>query len=475
MTNLAPVLAQLQEALANQSESGSTWQCGALIVVKTDEKGAETAFIRATALDTVVDQEAQDALTAADLFVDEGRVQTLRAGKSERIKAFGIKLTELNKLVHKTRLEASRAVRLEGQVKTLQRELRIATEATASTDSLEDMKSAILQHYGHKAGATAKPFRFNRTKPSATKALAGIPTLMLSDWHYGEVVDPAQINHLNSYDLSIAEKRGNRVFSTAQELLFHHQSGQSYDGAVVVLAGDMLSGNIHEELRMTNDAPVLECLLSLSKLLARNIAGMAENFEWLYVPCVPGNHGRVGLKPTSKLAVKDNYDWILYHMVAAEVKGMLGDRCNVEFDISDSLDMRYNLYKTRYLLTHGDQIKGGSGAGGFWPTMFETAMKKNQREVTAGREGFDYMLCGHFHTYGAVSNVIVNGSLKGYDEWVYRMNFGIEGPIQALWTTHPEYGIIDRRPIYAAEPETSDLRALASPVTTFRNGRQLSR
>lgn len=467
MNNLAPVLAQIQEALAVQGEKVKTWTEGALIIVKSDEKGAETAYVRFDSIENVLTPEAHELLAEEDLLVNEGK-RVMQRGKTGRFYALGIHLSELRNRVRKAMAEASHVQVLKRRCTQLERELRVARESNASELAMTDLLHSLAEVYAGR-GRLVKPVKFNKTKPTKGLSLAGIPTIMCSDWHWGEVVDPAQINYLNEYNLEIANRRADRVFGTAQELLFHHQAGQSYDGVTVILAGDMFSGNIHEELRMTNDQPILECVLGLSEVLARHIVSLAQNFAWVYVPCVPGNHGRIDRKPTAKMAVKDNFDWILYHMVKSHVQGSLGDRCNVEFDISDSLDMRYDLYGTRYLLTHGDQIKGGSGIGGFWPSMFKMTMKKQQREVQSGGRGFDYMVCGHFHKYGAVSNVIVNGSLKGYDEWVYRMNFENEPAIQAMWTTHPEYGIIDRRPLFADGP-VRDLRSDAAPVTTYRTG-----
>jgi len=45
-------------------------------------------------------------------------------------------------------------------------------------------------------------------------------------------------------------------------------------------------------------------------------------------------------------------------------------------------------------------------------------------------------------------NLIVNGSLKGYDEYAFQGNFSYEVPAQALWITHFERGITHQMPIY---------------------------
>ena len=57
------------------------------------------------------------------------------------------------------------------------------------------------------------------------------------------------------------------------------------------------------------------------------------------------------------------------------------------------------------------------------------------------------MLCGHWHQYIHLSRLIVNGSLKGMDEYAYQNNFGFERPQQALFITHPRHGITFRMPV----------------------------
>lgn len=75
--------------------------------------------------------------------------------------------------------------------------------------------------------------------------------LMLSDWHFDEVVDPAQVmvdgEPLNAYDRRIAGMRLRRCVEhaivLAQDLL-----RWEWDGLTLLLGGDMVSGSIHDEL-----------------------------------------------------------------------------------------------------------------------------------------------------------------------------------------------------------------------------------
>ena len=43
--------------------------------------------------------------------------------------------------------------------------------------------------------------------------------------------------------------------------------------------------------------------------------------------------------------------------------------------------------------------------------------------------------------------------MKGYDEYAYQGNFGFEPPRQALWLTHPRYGVTYRMPVLCEQPK----------------------
>ena len=64
---------------------------------------------------------------------------------------------------------------------------------------------------------------------------------------------------------------------------------------------------------------------------------------------------------------------------------------------------------------------------------------------------WDTLICGHWHQLMQLPDLIVNGSLKGYDEYAFQNNFEWEAPAQALWITHPEHGITFQMPVYLGE------------------------
>lgn len=285
----------------------------------------------------------------------------------------------------------------------------------------------------------------------AAHGTTGIPTLMLSDLHWGEVVDPDQIGGVNEYNLEIASARLRRVVETAIELLFEHMAAPSYPGIVLILGGDMVTGDIHEELTATNDKEIMPTVLDLWGALAWVIETLANKFGRVFVPAVTGNHGRNTHKIRAKGRAFTSFDWLLYQFLA---KRFEADK-RVSFFIPSGPDALYSVYGHKYLLTHGDQFRGGDGMIGALGPIIRGDHKKRSRNGQIGME-YDTLVIGHWHQLIQMQRLIVNGSLVGYGEYAYAGNFGFEAPKQALWITHPTHGITFSMPVHA-EPKQLDI------------------
>ncbi|MCC6591618.1 MAG: hypothetical protein IT168_33335 [Bryobacterales bacterium] len=269
-----------------------------------------------------------------------------------------------------------------------------------------------------------------------------VPTAFLSDTHFDEVVDPAQVNNVNAYSRAIAEKRLKAFFARTVKLGKQYLAGLSFPGIVLPLGGDLFSGNIHEELRQTNEASLAESLLHWIGPMVAGIRLLADEYGKVYVPAVVGNHPRGTPKPIHKGRVRDNFDWLFYQLLARELKG---DK-RVTFAISEAPDFHYSVFQTKYCLTHGDQFRGGSGISGLLSPMMIGDARKRKRSQAVNLP-YDYLVMGHWHQLTQAKSVIVNGSLKGYDEYAFNSNFDYEPPQQAFWLTS-----IERRQTWCFTP-----------------------
>ncbi len=65
---------------------------------------------------------------------------------------------------------------------------------------------------------------------------------------------------------------------------------------------------------------------------------------------------------------------------------------------------------------------------------------------------YDTAILGHWHQWTVIPGVIINGSLVGYNEYAFHMNFPFSEPKQGLWLTHPTRGITVTWPVFLEPP-----------------------
>jgi hypothetical protein len=282
----------------------------------------------------------------------------------------------------------------------------------------------------------------------ATKAHHGTVCMMLTDTHFGEVVNPAEIDFINAYDDEIAALRLRRFTEKGIEISKDYISGIQYDGMTLFWGGDIFTGTIHDELLETNSETLYASVVRWIEPLAAMCYRFADEFGKLHNAVTYGNHGRRTKKPRSKLRAQDNIEWLLYKVLERETRH---DK-RISWQIPDGADTLLSVYETRFLLTHGDQFRGGSGIAGAMSPMLLGSHRKTRRAMASGRP-YDIMIMGHYHQLLTLPGIIVGGTLKGTDEYAYLGNFGYEPAQQALWITTPEHGITMSAPILVVDRE----------------------
>ena len=339
----------------------------------------------------------------------------------------------------KTELRVDERHRYQKQIKALNRQIRELTEAKIRDDDVARLIEKI-------AGRNLEPPAWTVDAGRGRRVDRAIVTAMLSDTHYDEVVSPEEVNYVNGYNREIATARTANFFKNLIRLSRDYINGIKIDGLVLPLGGDMVSGNIHEELKETNEDHIVDTCLYYSEQIAAGIRLALEHFDKVFVPCVVGNHGRMDRKPRHKGRARDSFDYLIYNLLAREFRGVR----EVSFGISPGADYRYTVYRTRYQLTHGDQFRGGSGIAGLLSPLMIGDHRKRKREQAVGTP-YDYLIMGHWHQLSHFKGLIVNGSLKGYDEFAMNNNFDFEPPQQAFWLTDPEHGKTIDAPIHVLD------------------------
>jgi transposase-like protein len=336
--------------------------------------------------------------------------------------------------------EARRAAADEQRRKEIDRLRRELAKAGGRIEELEK----FLDRYASIKPADMKVPTWLRPKARKSRTHHATPVLMLSDLHLDEVVELAEMDGLNEYNRKIAQERLNTVINNVCELLRTYVAGVEIDGIVVAIIGDIITGAIHEELADTNESPVPATIVHWVPILASALVRLADEFGHVFVPCVDGNHDRTTKKTRKKKRAESSNAWIIYNWLADTLR----HDNRITFSITPSPEQVVNVYGTTFLLSHGDSFRSAGGVGGLYPALLKWLLRRKDLYSQKGTP-FDYALIGHWHQLLWGRDFVVNGSLKGYDEYAKDGGFGFERPQQALFIVSPENGIVQRMPVFA--------------------------
>lgn len=263
---------------------------------------------------------------------------------------------------------------------------------------------------------------------------------LMSDAHYGEVVSPSDSMGL-SYNSDIAKRRIEHYRDII--IRFKDLRSPAYDieKLTVAVLGDMLSGNIHDELRVYNEKNMTEQMRDMTRILNDLAGDFAGEFPEVEFIIIPGNHPRLFKKPEFKKKW-DNYEVAMGDAFQLAVE--VGPLENVKVTVPQSLVHIHEIYDQRIAMLHGDGIKSNSFAGIPFYGM------RNRREglqsllSSLDIERADMLLMGHFHQHlywSAECDVLINGAIKGGDEYSIGTFLSAPEPVQVLLEFHPEHGL----------------------------------
>lgn len=266
--------------------------------------------------------------------------------------------------------------------------------------------------------------------------------LLFSDTHANEVVSEEETMGLNGYNWDIMLKRMEAIRHSV--LSFQENRPYPISKLHIPMLGDMLSGDIHQELTITNEKPNEQAVVDFAHDTCAWIEEFQPHYEDIFINGVPGNHPRKTQKPTAK-QVFNNSDWTYYQFLKARLDNNKGLHFN--FQKAKYSEMMVGGGRWRMILMHGDGIKS-SMVDVPWGGIIRFMGKLSRTFAAAGRP-VDFFVLGHWHTANAIeaggpdSKVFVNGSIKGVDEYSLQRFGGGSSPCQLLLTVHPRRGITD--------------------------------
>jgi hypothetical protein len=260
----------------------------------------------------------------------------------------------------------------------------------------------------------------------------------VSDLHYGEVVDPDLAMGIE-YSPEVARRR----MSYLRDKIIRYADLRPYEISHlhVAVLGDMTSGNNHEDLDTTNARGMVDQALDVAELLYGMAADFADHFPRVSFTVMTGNHGRIHKIPRHK-ARYENWDYVAGRALETMVRMGLDDRTTVVVPRGSQHIISVAGHKVA--LTHGDGVKAASFAGipFYGLKQRRDALQAMLRSLNL--PPVDQVSLAHFHVpiwWPGECNVLINGSIKGADEYVMDTRHAATPPVQLLQEWHHKFGV----------------------------------
>lgn len=246
---------------------------------------------------------------------------------------------------------------------------------------------------------------------------------ILSDWHFG--------HKTISFDSEVAVQRIQKLLNSTIKIVNLHRSAYPIKTINLFLLGDFIQS---DKIGYFVDLSELEGILidQVFQLaipaLGDYIQNLSKYFSKVNVYCVRGNHGR-GEKGSSE---KNNWDDVIYKALAIQFQ----DNERVHFNIAREFYQVVNIWDWKFLLAHGDQVRGGS-----YGIPLYALLQRMLRWATAMPFQWNTLCVGHWHNFAYLEQnqqfLIVNGTLVSDDEYV-RKSYGWNASTsQTLFSVHP--------------------------------------
>lgn len=232
--------------------------------------------------------------------------------------------------------------------------------------------------------------------------------LMLSDWHYGAICD----SQWNYYDTSVAKSRVQEIIDKTK----HYIVALGITDLVVEINGDMIEGIINIGAKVASEESAVEQIINVSKLLSQSINSLVPYIRSIKVVTTLGNHGRLTPNKKEQFDERENFE-----MLIVEFLRLTLDK-SVRIIPSNGLDfIKYTIGDKVICLSHGHHDKINSAIEN---------MARVYKMVP------DEIHLGHYHHMSDVNqsdiHIVVNGSLKGIDDFGLKATRNITKPSQNL-------------------------------------------
>lgn len=215
----------------------------------------------------------------------------------------------------------------------------------------------------------------------------------LNDLHCGYKIDSI----FGKYDEIVLKQRLEKYLSEIEKIQKQHHC----EKAIVMGGGDLISGNIHAEIKRNNNLNIIEQIVTVSEYITNFLVKLSSLFEKVSFLSVSGNHSRIERYKDSikEERLDDIVEWYL--------KARLSN-FNIQFDDyinADATIKIFDVYNKSYILVHGEFDNNDNGL---------ILQKFANKPITA-------IFSGHYHHNEIVTKneikFIMSGSFIGTDNF----------------------------------------------------------
>ena len=216
----------------------------------------------------------------------------------------------------------------------------------------------------------------------------------LTDIHTGIEID----NWKNFFNQDVLKHRIEQYTYKVIDIKNLHKSQNCH-----LVIGEIISGLIHNNLRLQNNLNLMEQFKYASELISTMLVELSNHFEDIFVYVTPGNHSRISQKKEDALD-GENMDLLLPFYLKARLQN-IDNVVICENTIEPEIAM-FNVRGNKVFSSHGHKDKASNVVQNF-TMMF--GIKP------------DIVLLGHRHTNGLTTvydtKVIESGCVSGIDQY----------------------------------------------------------
>lgn len=249
--------------------------------------------------------------------------------------------------------------------------------------------------------------------------------LVWSDMHTG-MINKHPLTQKVTYNQEIQEKELQNLMRGVFRFQQLYKPSYNLETLYIFDAGDNITNDrIYEGQQMEIVCGVGRQILKTLQYQSDFIKKMLTVFPRIVMIKVPGNHGRTTAKPCSEDAT-NSFEYLLGQMLVERFR----DNKRVEIITPQSYTHSINIYNHKYLLTHGNIVRGGT----------LNSIEKAVKDIAslAYEEFYDLVIIGHFHSALKLritpeTNLLVNGCFIEYDDYAYQKLHKFSSPTQYLF------------------------------------------